>query len=107
MLIHKTLQWVLCHNIATLTNKSSSLKQHAVFTCGHYFTREDYQDKILPQFKQRAEQLPIAVPVTTKLLLGEFQQRVMNLACPVCVFNYLRVQQTQIDTRAQVDKWEI
>lgn len=81
--------------------------QHVAFTCGHYFARDDYQDRILPQFKQRAEQLPIAVPVTIKLLLGEYQQRVMNLACPVCVFNYLRVQQTQIDTRAQVDKWEI
>jgi alpha-tubulin suppressor-like RCC1 family protein len=80
---------------------------HVAFTCGHYFARDDYQDRILPQFKQRAEQLPIAVPVTIKLLLGEYQQRVMNLACPVCVFNYLRVQQTQIDTRAQVDKWEI
>jgi hypothetical protein len=76
------------------------------FTCGHLFTEKAFNDEILPQLREKVSALPIPLPLTLKMILADYQLKMINLACPVCVYNYLRERHSQPGKPA-LEKWII
>jgi len=84
---------------------NSTVDKDVVFTCGHFFSREYFTGNIIPQLRDKLELFPTLLPVTSKLILSDYQQQFINLACPVCLYNYLRQKQNQPDK--PLDRWDI
>jgi len=55
------------------------------FSCGHAFRKTEFYTEILPEFYSKMSVLDIPIPITTKMMMHEYQQRIISLACPVCV----------------------
>ena len=80
-----------------------------IFTCGHSFTTDSFRRSVLPEFGRRLRAFPYALPVTARLVVAEYKQLLaepatpgaasgcVSLACPVCVHNYLRREQQQLE----------
>jgi hypothetical protein len=64
-------------------------------------------EKVIPQLKQRLDILPTPLPITSKLVIADYAQNFINLACPVCFYNYLRQRQIQAHPTLQIEKWEL
>ena len=73
------------------------------FTCNDHFTRSQFTSSILPEFKQRVNQLVNVMPsetnrniynTATELILRDYQNVIeertlhTNQACPICIFNF-------------------
>eukprot|EP01118_Nematostelium_gracile_P001278 TRINITY_DN11323_c0_g1_i1.p1 TRINITY_DN11323_c0_g1~~TRINITY_DN11323_c0_g1_i1.p1 ORF type:complete len:147 (-),score=39.22 TRINITY_DN11323_c0_g1_i1:5-409(-) len=87
--LHKQLgkrDRVILHN-TNPTFVPSNEQDAVVFTCGHQFSRKEFFETVLPQLKLRFEELPTQIPLTAKLVLAEYHQQVINLACPYCFYN--------------------
>ena len=69
-----------------------------LFTCNHHFPRVYFQEFILPEFQQRMSELVIPLKHTTKLLLKYYtrQEGCLPTACPICVYNSIRMEQMEI-----------
>jgi alpha-tubulin suppressor-like RCC1 family protein len=81
--------------------------KYVIFTCGHHFTRNYLNERVIPQLKQRLELLPTPLPITSKLVIADYAQSFINLACPVCLYNHLRQKQSQMHPNARLEKWEL
>jgi len=69
-----------------------------LFTCNHHFPRVYFQEFVLPEFQQRMSELTLPLKHTTKLLL-KYYSRVegcLPTACPICVYNSIRMEQVEI-----------
>lgn len=91
---------------STLTAASLNLKQQGktmqpsragvvAFTCEHNFPSVHFTEMILPEFEQRMNELPKALPQFVEQLCLKYRRRneVYPTSCPVCVFNFLREEQ--------------
>ncbi|RMX41048.1 hypothetical protein pdam_00003288 [Pocillopora damicornis] len=69
-----------------------------LFTCNHHFPRVYFQEFILPEFQQRMSELVMPLKHTTKLLLKYYsrQDGFLPTACPICVYNSIRIEQMEI-----------
>lgn len=76
------------------------------FTCGHLFTEKAFDDEILPLFREKVAGLPVPLPLTSKLLVADYQLSMINAACPACVFNYLR-ERHAVPGKPAPEKWVV
>jgi len=76
--------------------------QDVAFTCGHYFARKAFREEILPQFKEKLSAFSTGLPFTASLMVADYHQPTIALACPVCVYNDLRKKQ-----KIPLEKWEL
>lgn len=69
-----------------------------LFTCNHHFPRVYFQEVILPEFQQRMSELVLSLKHTTKLLLKYYgrQEGCLPTACPICVYNSIRMEQVEM-----------
>lgn len=69
-----------------------------LFTCNHHFPRVYFQEFILPEFQQRMSELVLPLKHTTKLLLKYYnrQEGCLPTACPICVYNSIRMEQVEM-----------
>ena len=69
-----------------------------VFTCNHNFPRVYFVDVVLPEFQHRMAELVLPVANTTKLLLRFYNKLSGSLptACPICVYNSIRMEQLML-----------
>lgn len=68
----------------------AELETHlVVFSCGHQYTRERFHHTVIPDFIQRMSRLPKALNHLKTLLINEYQQTPLQVACPECVLDYL------------------
>lgn len=49
--------------------------------------------------------LPTPLPATTTLLLQDYQQRVVSVACPRCVYTALRSEQLSLHPNVDIEAW--
>ena len=70
----------------------------ALFTCNHHFPTVYFQEFILPEFQQRMSELVLPLKHTTKLLLKYYnrQEGCLPTACPICVYNSIRMEQVEM-----------
>jgi len=90
--------------VPSISLDGESTEGSMVFTCGHIYKRRTFFESILPEFKQRVDSFPTTIPVTTKLILADYHQSMINLACPSCLYNYLRETQPR---EANLKTWNI
>lgn len=76
---------------------SESQADVVLFTCNHHFPRVYFQEFILPEFQQRMSELVLPLKHTTKLLLKYYnrQEGCLPTACPICVYNSIRMEQVE------------
>ncbi|KAG2391831.1 hypothetical protein C9374_013316 [Naegleria lovaniensis] len=89
-------------DIAKLSQQSQD-DRIVVFTCGDHYTRSNFTSNILIDFKNRVNQLVLAMPsetnksivnTATEIILKDYQNMIeerslhTNQACPVCVYNF-------------------
>eukprot|EP00026_Physarum_polycephalum_P013416 Phypoly_transcript_13812.p1 GENE.Phypoly_transcript_13812~~Phypoly_transcript_13812.p1 ORF type:complete len:334 (+),score=83.01 Phypoly_transcript_13812:141-1004(+) len=60
------------------------------FTCGHHMTRRALVGHVVPQLLQRLELFPVPIPATTRLIVACYKLKMIPLACPMCLYNYMR-----------------
>eukprot|EP00053_Salpingoeca_punica_P020025 m.206486 g.206486 ORF g.206486 m.206486 type:complete len:1512 (+) comp17775_c1_seq2:139-4674(+) len=78
-----------------------------VFTCGHDYNRQYFQDKILPDLRAQLMGVPLKRPLLYSILLDCYsQQTQFSLACPVCVFAAIRRKCSAEFPGAKVTAWE-
>uniref|UniRef100_A0A6B2KZA5 RCC1-like domain-containing protein n=1 Tax=Arcella intermedia TaxID=1963864 RepID=A0A6B2KZA5_9EUKA len=80
----------------------SAHEKDFMFTCGHSFTREKFYSEIIPTFEDKTQQFSHPLPITTRLMVMDYQQHQISLSCPVCAYNELRKNQKTIHK-----KWEL
>lgn len=87
-----------------------------LFTCNHHFPRVYFQEFVLPEFQQRMSELMLPLKHTTKLLLKCYGkvEGCLPTACPICVYNSIRMEQVEIlveqnvnDKNIQARPWDI
>ena len=76
------------------------------FSCGHVFTEAEFESKVLIDFKERVQNFPLPIPQTL-LQLQRCYKKLNNypLACPFCVFQYLRQHQLQECPDTPIRPW--
>ncbi|XP_074645668.1 uncharacterized protein LOC141901958 isoform X2 [Tubulanus polymorphus] len=90
------------HHIA-LTNNEINALNHSdnsegagvfAFTCGHYFTREQFHEKILPDFSEGFFGDLARVKKTAEVMLKIYKsdKKFYPLACPRCVLRFLATE---------------
>ena len=76
------------------------------FSCGHTFTEADFKVRVLIEFKERVQGFPLPIPQTLLQLLNCYTKlRCCPLACPYCVFHYLRQLQLQEHPDTPIKPW--
>jgi len=88
-------------NLENTPPSKTDLKDYA-FTCGHHFSRSRFLEDILPHFQEKVAAFSNPLPITTRLMVLDYQQPEIALACPVCVYNDLRKKQ-----KVTREKWEV
>ena len=76
------------------------------FSCGHAFRGTEFESTILTEFKERVQNFP--VPITETLIqLQNCYKKLAHypLACPYCVFHYLRQLQLQERPEIPIKPW--
>ena len=100
-------------NQETVTSTSSatdkSEKQDVVaFSCGHGFVETEFESNVLIEFKERVQNFPIPIPETLFQLQNCYKRLThYPLACPHCVFQYLRQLQLQECPETPIKPWII
>jgi hypothetical protein len=115
-------------DVALRPEQLARARATVIFTCGHSFPTTDFRRAVLPEFGRRLRAFPFALPVTAKYIVSEYRQLLVepkvgagargggcvSLACPVCVHNYLRREQQQLelddhpDSEAAIgERWEL
>ncbi|XP_065178843.1 uncharacterized protein LOC135809421 isoform X2 [Sycon ciliatum] len=78
---------------------SKSTNDLVVFSCGHSFTRKNFDDSVVPEFRDLLSNLPVSLSNTAYQLQGHYlHSPCLAAACPLCVYDYLR--QVQHDSLA-------
>ena len=80
---------------SVLSLSSASEEQDMIaFSCdeAHHWGRRAFYEGIMGKFKALLAAFPKELQMTASLLLSEYQQARIALACPVCVYNTLRLE---------------
>jgi hypothetical protein len=77
------------------------------FTCGHVFPKRGFYEHLLLEFQAQVEAMPIAIPTTLKLILADYHQKLINLACPYCVYQALRQEQLKVKPNVKIQEWKM
>ena len=77
---------------------TSSLR--VAFTCGHAYRGAEHE-AALHHLRQLMLKLDTALPVTTSVLLGDFRQDRISMACPRCVYSAIRSEAANASTVAE------
>ena len=56
-----------------------------IFTCGHIFSRLDFQKSTLYRLKEDLNALKFLLPATFSIILSEYEKESMSLLCPICL----------------------
>ncbi|XP_015916558.2 uncharacterized protein [Parasteatoda tepidariorum] len=75
------------NNASEITELNFDRNDVAIFSCGHYYTLASFHSNILQLFKESMVALTYPLPLTIKLLLSEYQEDILTVACPKCVIN--------------------
>lgn len=88
------------------TDRSDTTRSFVAFTCGHTFSENDFQRRILSEFREKLEDLPHPLVQTTTFLLQYFRHSTkFSSACPYCVFQNLRQTQLQYSPGVPIRPW--
>ena len=60
-------------------------KPFVIFTCGHIFSRLDFQKSTLYRLKEDLNALKFLLPATFSIILSEYEKESMSLLCPICL----------------------
>jgi hypothetical protein len=91
-----------------LTQRTSEndVKSFVAFTCGHAFSENEFQRKVLHEFRERLEDFPRPLTQTNSLLLHYYKHSSkFSSACPYCVFQHLRQTQLQYSPGVAIRPW--
>jgi len=87
-----------------ISKKENFAKEESlVFTCSHSFTRNVFNDSILTEFEKRINELDI--PLTKLFVMSEYNQKFINLACPVCLYGTLREIHSKVFPNFKLSEW--
>ena len=76
------------------------------FSCGHAFTDVDFKSKVIIEFKEHVQNFPVPIPETLFQLQNCYKKLSQYpLACPYCVFQYLRQLQLQECPEVPIKPW--
>ena len=76
------------------------------FSCGHAFTDAEFGSKVLIEFKERVQNFPVPIPETLFHVQSCYRKLSRYpLACPHCVFHYLRQLQLQESPEIPIKPW--
>lgn len=79
-----------------------------VFSCGHAYALDRFQNQILLEFVERVQDFPLAIPQTLKQLQTYYKQcQCYPSACPHCVFQYLRKFQMEECPKVPIKPWKL
>ena len=77
-----------------------------VFSCGHTFPEDDFESRVLVEFKERVQNFPLPIPQTLLQLQGCYKKsKCYPVACPYCVFQHLRQLQLQECPDTPIRPW--
>ena len=86
-------------------------KRHSalvVFSCGHAYPLERFQNRILLDFVERVQDFPLPIPLTLKQLQSYYRQaQCYPSACPHCVFQHLRKFQMEECPQVPIRPWKL
>lgn len=78
------------------------------FSCGHTYTQDQFQNRILPEFVERVGGFPMGIPQTLRQLQFHYKQsQCYPSACPHCVFLFLRKIQLEECPKVPIRPWNI
>lgn len=81
-------------------------KDVVAFSCGHAFTETQFESKVLSEFNEHVQNFPIPIPRTLFQLQNCYKKLShYPLACPYCVFQYLRQLQLQECPEIPIKPW--
>jgi len=87
----------------THDNNQNSL---VAFTCGHSFPLLRFQTKIVQEFVEKIQDLPLSTPLTLKHLQLHYKESLrIPSSCPYCVFQYLRKIQLKECPNVPIKPW--
>ena len=73
-----------------------------VFTCGHIYLWREFIDRVLPSFEDRMDALPFSpVPHVKEVILRQYRQDKIGVACPICVHSVLLQEQSKQERLAE------
>eukprot|EP00002_Diphylleia_rotans_P035797 TRINITY_DN7842_c1_g1_i2.p1 TRINITY_DN7842_c1_g1~~TRINITY_DN7842_c1_g1_i2.p1 ORF type:complete len:1628 (+),score=267.27 TRINITY_DN7842_c1_g1_i2:91-4974(+) len=81
----------LCAHSLVAETTSFEDKEIVAFTCGHNIPRRKLLSGVLTEFQERMKIFG-AISLSTELMTTDYRHSVINLACPVCVYNRLRLE---------------
>lgn len=70
--------------------ESSQGSNSVLFTCGHYYTKQNFMEEVLVKFQKELSQGPDRLPNSAQVLQKYYTgSELLPLACPRCVLNAL------------------
>lgn len=77
-----------------------------IFSCGHSFSENQFLDKTLMEFQERVNDFPTPIPNTKSYIHGYYKHSpVYSIACPYCVFQFLRKAQLEKVPGVPIRPW--
>lgn len=109
MLTGSTLLAFSQHTGASSHTTSKTQKSDVIaFSCGHAFTEAQFQSNVLVEFVERVQNFPVPIPETLFQLQNCYNKLThYPLACPHCVFQYLRQLQLQECPDIPIKPWAL
>lgn len=87
-------------------NNDGTARGVVAFSCSHSFSEVEFQRKILSEFRERLNDLPHQLILTTPFLLQYYKQCYsFTSACPYCLFQHLRRTQLQNYSGVPIKPW--
>lgn len=69
---------------------SSQTSNSVLFTCGHYYTKQNFLEEVLVKFQKELAHGHASVPSSAQVLVKYYNRGdLLPLACPKCVLNAL------------------
>lgn len=90
------------------SNEHQQQNPLVAFTCGHAYSLDRFQNRILLEFVERVQDFPMPIPQTLKLLQNHYKQsQCYPSACPHCVFQFLRKIQMEECPKVPIRPWKL
>jgi hypothetical protein len=113
--IHKSSSFMLtgssllAFNQETGASTDEMQKRNVIaFSCGHAFTETQFESHVLIEFIERVQNFPVPIPETLFQLQNCYNKLAhYPLACPHCVFQYLRQLQLQECPEIPIKPWAL
>lgn len=79
-------------SVSHIPDLKSNGGKFVAFTCGHIYSYLHFVS-LLSELKTRLLKLPIPLTITSKFILADYSQKLINLSCPLCLYNSLLQEQ--------------